>query len=71
MGSGSGGCPPGVLAGRPIGTLAGDVRTSRGLGRHQTVTVRPFLIVTGSVGDGNSITALLQVGRGACRLART
>ncbi|MFD7306264.1 MULTISPECIES: hypothetical protein [Streptomyces] len=47
------------------------MRTSRGLGRHQTVTVRPFLIVTGPVGDGNSITALLQVGRGACRLART
>ncbi|MFD5713513.1 hypothetical protein ACFWHW_24575 [Streptomyces pharetrae] len=61
----------GVPAARPIGTLAGEVRTSRGLGRHQAVTAGPFLIVTCPVGAGNAITALLQVGRGACRLART
>ena len=61
----------GGRAGHPTGTLAGEVRTSRGLGRHQAVTAGPFLIVTGPVGAGNAVTALLQAGRGACRLART
>ncbi len=39
------------------------------LGRHQTVTARPSLIVTGPAGAGKT-TALLQVGR-ACHLAHT
>ncbi|WP_161370534.1 TniB family NTP-binding protein [Streptomyces malaysiensis] len=50
-----------------IDALAKNVRTLMILGRHQTVTARPSLIVTGPAGAGKT-TALLQVGR-ACHLA--
>ncbi|GAA2470161.1 TniB family NTP-binding protein [Streptomyces mauvecolor] len=52
-----------------IDTLAKQVRTLMVLGRHQQVTARPSLIVTGPAGAGKT-TALLQVGR-ACHLAHT
>lgn len=52
-----------------IDALATNVRTLMILGRHQTVTARPSLIVTGPAGAGKT-TALLQVGR-ACHLAHT
>ncbi|MFI0264753.1 ATP-binding protein [Streptomyces sp. NPDC017056] len=52
-----------------IDALAKNVRTLMILGRHQAVTARPSLIVTGSAGAGKT-TALLQVGR-ACHLAHT
>ncbi|PIB00245.1 MULTISPECIES: ATP-binding protein [Streptomyces] len=52
-----------------IDTLAKNVRTLMILGRHQTVTARPSLIVTGPAGAGKT-TALLQVGR-VCHLAHT
>ncbi|WP_055557092.1 TniB family NTP-binding protein [Streptomyces sp. NBRC 110028] len=52
-----------------IDALAKNVRTLMILGRHQTVTARPSLIVTGPAGAGKT-TALLQVGR-ACHLAHT
>lgn len=52
-----------------IDALAKNVRTLMILGRHQTVTARPSLIVTGPASAGKS-TALLQVGR-ACHLAHT
>ncbi|WDT90319.1 ATP-binding protein [Streptomyces sp. SCSIO-PteL053] len=52
-----------------IDALAKNVRTLMILGRHQAVTARPSLIVTGPAGAGKT-TALLQVGR-ACHLART
>ncbi|MFD9394890.1 TniB family NTP-binding protein [Streptomyces sp. NPDC060000] len=52
-----------------IDTLAKQVRTMMILGRHQQVTARPSLIVTGPAGAGKT-TALLQVGR-ACHLAHT
>lgn len=50
-----------------IDALAKNVRTLMILGRHQTVTAGPSLIVTGPAGAGKT-TALLQVGR-ACHLA--
>ncbi|MFJ3763052.1 TniB family NTP-binding protein [Streptomyces sp. NPDC090080] len=50
-----------------IDALAKNVRTLMILGRHQTVTARPSLIVTGPAGAGKT-TALLQVGR-TCHLA--
>ncbi|MFD7678473.1 TniB family NTP-binding protein [Streptomyces sp. NPDC060187] len=52
-----------------INTLATTVRTLMLLGRHQQVTARPSLIVTGPAGTGKT-TALLEVGR-ACHLAHT
>ncbi|WP_327299883.1 ATP-binding protein [Streptomyces sp. NBC_01197] len=52
-----------------IDALAKNVRTLMILGRHQAVTARPSLIVTGPAGAGKT-TALLQVGR-ACQLAHT
>ncbi|MFF4097601.1 TniB family NTP-binding protein [Streptomyces sp. NPDC001834] len=52
-----------------IDALAKNVRTLMILGRHQEVTARPSLIVTGPAGAGKT-TALLQVGR-ACHLAHT
>ncbi|MFH8520478.1 TniB family NTP-binding protein [Streptomyces gelaticus] len=52
-----------------IEALAKQVRTLMVLGRHQQVTARPSLIVTGPAGAGKT-TALLQVGR-ACHLAHT
>lgn len=52
-----------------IDALAKNVRTLMILGRHQAVTARPSLIVTGPAGAGKT-TALLQVGR-ACHLAHT
>ncbi|WP_257981232.1 TniB family NTP-binding protein [Streptomyces sp. CB02959] len=52
-----------------IDMLAKQVRTLMILGRHQQVTARPSLIVTGPAGAGKT-TALLQVGR-ACHLAHT
>ncbi|QEU97951.1 ATP/GTP-binding protein [Streptomyces kanamyceticus] len=51
-----------------IDMLATQVRALMLLGRHQQVTARPSLIVTGPAGAGKT-TALLQVGR-ACHLAR-
>ncbi|MFF7361556.1 hypothetical protein [Streptomyces sp. NPDC008125] len=50
-----------------IDALAKNVRMLMILGRHQAVTARPSLIVTGPAGAGKT-TALLQVGR-ACHLA--
>ncbi|WP_424863153.1 TniB family NTP-binding protein [Streptomyces sp. MMS24-I29] len=52
-----------------IDTLATSVRTLMILGRHQTVTARPSLIVTGPAAAGKT-TALLHVGR-TCHLAHT
>ncbi len=52
-----------------IDALAKQVRTLMILGRHQQVTARPSLIVTGPAGAGKT-TALLQVGR-VCHLAHT
>ncbi|WP_405697858.1 TniB family NTP-binding protein [Streptomyces sp. NBC_01185] len=52
-----------------IDALAKNVRTLMILGRHQTVTARPSLTVTGPAGVGKT-TALLQVGY-ACHLAHT
>nr|WP_275413806.1 ATP-binding protein [Streptomyces rubrogriseus] len=52
-----------------IDALAKNVRTLMILGRHQAVTARPSLIVTGPAGAGKT-TALLQVRR-ACHLAHT
>ncbi|MFJ7257810.1 TniB family NTP-binding protein [Streptomyces sp. NPDC098085] len=52
-----------------IDTLATSVRTLMILGRHQTMTARPSLIVTGPAAAGKT-TALLHVGR-ACHLAHT
>lgn len=52
-----------------IDMLAKQVHTLMVLGRHQQVTARPSLIVTGPAGAGKT-TALLQVGR-ACHLAHT
>ncbi|MEU1056855.1 TniB family NTP-binding protein [Streptomyces sp. NPDC005876] len=52
-----------------IETLARQVRTLMILGRHQHVTARPSLIVTGPATTGKT-TALLQVGR-TCHLAHT
>ncbi|MEU5189899.1 ATP-binding protein [Streptomyces klenkii] len=52
-----------------IDALAQQVRTLMILGRHQQVTARPSLIVTGPAGAGKT-TALLQVGR-VCHLAHT
>nr|WP_180218867.1 TniB family NTP-binding protein [Streptomyces albus] len=52
-----------------IDMLAKQVRALMVLGRHQQVTARPSLIVTGPAGAGKT-TALLQVGR-ACHLAHT
>ncbi|MFC9652735.1 TniB family NTP-binding protein [Streptomyces sp. NPDC056937] len=52
-----------------IETLARQVRTLMILGRHQQVTARPSLIVTGPATTGKT-TALLQVGR-TCHLAHT
>ncbi|MFF8619071.1 TniB family NTP-binding protein [Streptomyces sp. NPDC015350] len=52
-----------------IDALAQQVRTLMLLGRHQQVTARPSLIVTGPAGAGKT-TALLQVGR-VCHLAHT
>lgn len=52
-----------------IDALAKNVRMLMILGRHQAVTARPSLIVTGPAGAGKT-TALLQVGR-ACHLAHT
>ncbi|MFJ2272271.1 hypothetical protein ACIOHO_39450 [Streptomyces sp. NPDC087849] len=45
-----------------IDTLATSVRTLMILGRHQTMTARPSLIVTGPAAAGKT-TALLHVGR--------
>ncbi|MGC0422746.1 TniB family NTP-binding protein [Embleya sp. AB8] len=50
-----------------IDALAKSVRTLMILGRHQDVTARPGLIVTGPAAAGKT-TTLLQVGR-ACHLA--
>ncbi|MEU7592633.1 TniB family NTP-binding protein [Streptomyces sp. NPDC039022] len=50
-----------------IDTLAHQVRALMLLGRHQAVTARPSLIVTGPAAAGKT-TALLNVGR-ACHLA--
>lgn len=50
-----------------IDALAKNVRTLMALGRHQQVTARPALIVTGPAAAGKT-TALLEVGR-ACHLA--
>jgi Cdc6-like AAA superfamily ATPase len=52
-----------------IEALAKSVRTLMILGRHQPVTARPSLIVTGPATTGKT-TALLQVGR-TCHLAHT
>ncbi|WAP53476.1 ATP-binding protein [Streptomyces sp. S465] len=52
-----------------IDTLATSVRTLMILGRHQTTTARPSLIVTGPAAAGKT-TALLHVGR-TCHLAHT
>ncbi|MDH6545912.1 hypothetical protein M2161_000004 [Streptomyces sp. SAI-133] len=52
-----------------ISELAHQVRTLMILGRHQQVTARPSLIVTGPAAAGKT-TALLSVGR-ACHLAHT
>ncbi|WP_211265759.1 TniB family NTP-binding protein [Actinacidiphila oryziradicis] len=52
-----------------LDALSRSVRTVMILGRHQPVTARPSLIVTGPATTGKT-TALLQVGR-ACHLAHT
>ncbi|WP_225827104.1 TniB family NTP-binding protein [Streptomyces naphthomycinicus] len=52
-----------------ISQLATQVRTLMILGRHQQITARPSLIVTGPAAAGKT-TALLNVGR-ACYLAHT
>ncbi|GAB2885018.1 TniB family NTP-binding protein [Streptomyces mayteni] len=52
-----------------INTLATTVRTLMILGRHQTITARPSLIVTGPAASGKT-TALMTVGR-TCHLAHT
>ncbi|MFJ6691551.1 TniB family NTP-binding protein [Streptomyces sp. NPDC091294] len=52
-----------------IDTLARHVRTLMILGRHQSTTARPSLIVTGPAAAGKT-TALLHVGR-TCHLAHT
>ncbi|WP_107104959.1 ATP-binding protein [Streptomyces sp. Root369] len=52
-----------------IETLTPQVRTLMILGRHQQMTARPSLIVTGPATTGKT-TALLQVGR-TCHLAHT
>ncbi|MEU8812346.1 TniB family NTP-binding protein [Streptomyces violaceoruber] len=52
-----------------IENLARQVRTLMILGRHQHITARPSLIVTGPATTGKT-TALLQVGR-TCHLAHT
>ncbi|MEU9101690.1 ATP-binding protein [Streptomyces sp. NPDC048361] len=52
-----------------ISQLAAQVRTLMILGRHQTTTARPSLIVTGPAAAGKT-TALLNVGR-TCHLAHT
>lgn len=52
-----------------IETLSRNVRTLMILGRHQNVTARPSLIVTGPATTGKT-TALLEVGR-TCHLAHT
>ncbi|WP_316745465.1 TniB family NTP-binding protein [Streptomyces sp. MK7] len=52
-----------------IETLSRNVRTLMILGRHQQVTARPSLIVTGPATTGKT-TALLEVGR-TCHLAHT
>ncbi|MGW4661384.1 TniB family NTP-binding protein [Streptomyces sp. NPDC004279] len=52
-----------------INTLAHHVRTLMILGRHQQITARPSLIVTGPPAAGKT-TALLHVGR-TCHLAHT
>ncbi|MGW0364570.1 hypothetical protein [Streptomyces sp. NPDC002990] len=52
-----------------IDVLATHVRTLMLVGRHQQVTARPSLIVTGPAGAGKT-TALLQVGP-VCHLAHT
>ncbi|MFI6440046.1 TniB family NTP-binding protein [Streptomyces sp. NPDC050759] len=52
-----------------IENLSRSVRTLMILGRHQSVTARPSLIVTGPATTGKT-TALLQVGR-TCHLAHT
>ncbi|MFJ9909364.1 TniB family NTP-binding protein [Streptomyces sp. NPDC101152] len=52
-----------------IETLSRSVRTLMILGRHQQVTARPSLIVTGPATTGKT-TALLEVGR-TCHLAHT
>ncbi|MEU6102752.1 ATP-binding protein [Streptomyces flaveolus] len=52
-----------------ISQLATQVRTLMILGRHQTTTARPSLIVTGPAAAGKT-TALLNVGR-TCHLAHT
>ncbi|MFF3336930.1 TniB family NTP-binding protein [Streptomyces sp. NPDC002888] len=52
-----------------IENLSRSVRTLMILGRHQSVTARPSLIVTGPATTGKT-TALLEVGR-TCHLAHT
>ncbi|MEU3829798.1 TniB family NTP-binding protein [Streptomyces sp. NPDC029080] len=52
-----------------IDALTRQVRTLMILGRHQTITARPSLIVTGPAAVGKT-TALLNVGR-TCHLAHT
>lgn len=52
-----------------IGTLTTGVRALMVLGRHQTTTARPSVIVTGPAAAGKT-TALLRVGR-TCHLAHT
>ncbi|WP_406110724.1 TniB family NTP-binding protein [Streptomyces sp. NBC_01003] len=52
-----------------VDALARNVRTLMILGRHQQVTARPSLIVTGPATTGKT-TALLEVGR-VCHLAHT
>ena len=52
-----------------IESLSRSVRTLMILGRHQSVTARPSLILTGPATTGKT-TALLQVGR-TCHLAHT
>lgn len=52
-----------------VDALARNVRTLMILGRHQRITARPSLIVTGPATTGKT-TALLEVGR-VCHLAHT
>lgn len=52
-----------------IDTLSTSVRTLMILGRHQSVTARPSVILTGPATTGKT-TALLQVGK-VCHLAHT
>ncbi len=52
-----------------VDALARNVRTLMILGRHQRITARPSLIVTGPATTGRT-TALLEVGR-VCHLAHT